>query len=248
MWCEMENKLNSNFDSDQPNIYRIKIKGHLDDRWTEWFEGLTITQAKDGNTHLTGSVVDDAALHGLLKKVRDLGLPLISVNRIEPEQAARYESTQTQKEIGMRRPLMLWPLIFVLLILATGGGLYGGITMLMDPTGQLLGVAAALPLLPVSNFILPGIFLVVVMGLFPLLLAYGLVVRPSWSWVDSYFNWSKYLWPWTATIALVVILYVWLAIEGFFMGFFAITTITAVIGLLILLFALLPSVRKFYIK
>jgi hypothetical protein len=79
----MANKLNSKFDPDQPSIYRIKIKGRLDDQWTEWFEGLTITPAKDGNTYLTGLVVDDAALHGLLKKVRDLGLPLISVNRIE---------------------------------------------------------------------------------------------------------------------------------------------------------------------
>jgi hypothetical protein len=141
---------------------------------------------------------------------------------------------------------MLWPLIILLLILALGGGLYGGITMLMDPTGNLLGVADALPLLPVSNFILPGIFLIVVMGLFPLSLAYGLVARPNWSWIDSFFKWSRYAWPWTATIALVVILYAWLAIEGFFMGFFVITYITAVIGLLILLFAMLPSVRKFY--
>ena len=244
----MANKLNSKFDPDQPNIYRIKIKGRLDDQWTEWFEGLTITPEAGGNTQLTGPVIDDAALHGLLKKVRDLGLPLISVNRIETVQADRCESTQTQKENDMRRPLMLWPLIFILLILATGGGLYGGITMLIDPTGDLLGVADALPLLPVSNFILPGIFLTVVMGLFPLTLIYGLLARPNWSWVDSFFNWSNYIWPWTATIALVVILTIWLAIEGFLMGFFAITYVTAVLGLLILLFALVPSVRKFYIR
>jgi hypothetical protein len=72
-----------NIDLDQPNIFQIKIKGRLDDQWTEWFEGLAITPTEDGNTHLTGPVVDDAALHGLLKKVRDLGLPLLSVNRIE---------------------------------------------------------------------------------------------------------------------------------------------------------------------
>ncbi len=181
-------------------------------------------------------------------KVRDLGLPLISVNRIESEQANKRESMQTQKETEMRRPLMLWPLIFILLILALGGGLYGGITMLIDPTGQLLGVADALPLLPVSNFILPGIFLIVVMGLLPLALTYGLIARPNWPWVDSFFKWSNYVWPWTATIVLVAILYTWLAIEGFYMGVFPITYITAVLGLLILLFALLPSVRKFYAK
>jgi hypothetical protein len=64
--------------------YEIRLKGHLDDRWVEWFEGLAITLEEDGNTLLTGPVIDQAALHGLLKKVRDLGLPLISVSPLEP--------------------------------------------------------------------------------------------------------------------------------------------------------------------
>ncbi len=67
--------------------YEIRLKGHLDDRWAKWFEGLTITLEEDGHTLLTGPVVDQAALHGLLKKVRDLGLPLVSVSPIEPGQA-----------------------------------------------------------------------------------------------------------------------------------------------------------------
>jgi hypothetical protein len=58
---------------------QIRIKGHLDRRWTGWFEGLTITPEDNGETLLTGPVVDQAALHGLLKKVRDLGMPLLSV-------------------------------------------------------------------------------------------------------------------------------------------------------------------------
>lgn len=62
--------------------YEIRLKGQLDDQWAEWFEGMTISLAEDGDTLLTGPVVDQAALHGLLKKVRDLGLPLISVNRV----------------------------------------------------------------------------------------------------------------------------------------------------------------------
>ena len=74
-------------DSSQPTIYQIRIKSHLDSDWTAWFEGLTITLEKDGNTLLTGPVVDQAALHGLLKKVRDLGMLLVSVNRLEPGQA-----------------------------------------------------------------------------------------------------------------------------------------------------------------
>jgi len=68
----------------QPQCYEIRLKGHLDDRWSDWFEGLTITLEEDGNTLLTGSVIDQAALHGLLKKVRDLGMPLVSVSPVEP--------------------------------------------------------------------------------------------------------------------------------------------------------------------
>ena len=68
-------------------IYQIRIKGHLGHQWTDWFEGLTITLEENGETLLTGPVVDQAALHGLLKKVRDLGMPLLSVNRVEPGQA-----------------------------------------------------------------------------------------------------------------------------------------------------------------
>ena len=61
--------------------YEIRLKGHLEPRWADWFDGLTLTQESDGTTVLSGSVVDQAALHGLLGKVRDLGLPLIAVNR-----------------------------------------------------------------------------------------------------------------------------------------------------------------------
>ena len=69
-------------------IYRIKVKGHLDRRWTEWFGGLTITLEEGGETLLTGLVEDQAALYGLLRKVRDLGLPLISVTRAQTDQIA----------------------------------------------------------------------------------------------------------------------------------------------------------------
>jgi hypothetical protein len=71
----------------QQQCYEIRVKGHLDDRWVEWFEGLSITLEEDGDTLLTGPVVDQAALHGLLKKVRDLGLPLVSVSPLGPGQA-----------------------------------------------------------------------------------------------------------------------------------------------------------------
>ncbi len=68
-------------------IYQIKIKGHLGQQWTNWFEGLDITLQENGETLLTGPVVDQSALHGLLRKVCDLGMPLLAVNRVEPQQA-----------------------------------------------------------------------------------------------------------------------------------------------------------------
>ena len=73
----MANKL------DQAMVYQIRIKGHLGPQWTDWFEGMTITLEEGGDTLLTGPV-DQAALHGLLRKVRDLGVPLISAIRIKP--------------------------------------------------------------------------------------------------------------------------------------------------------------------
>jgi hypothetical protein len=65
-----------------PVVYQIRIKGHLDSQWTDWFEGMTITLEDNGDTVLTGNVIDQAALHGLLKQVRDLGMPLVSVNPV----------------------------------------------------------------------------------------------------------------------------------------------------------------------
>ena len=69
---------------DGSGLYEIRIKGHLNNRWADWFEGLTITLEDQGDTLLTGLVVDQAALHGLLKRVRDLGMPLVSVSPVEP--------------------------------------------------------------------------------------------------------------------------------------------------------------------
>jgi hypothetical protein len=80
----MSNEHNPKTDPGQPMVYQIRIKGHLSHQWTDWFEGLTITLEEDGDTLLTGPVVDQAALHGLLKKVRDLGMPLVSVSPVEP--------------------------------------------------------------------------------------------------------------------------------------------------------------------
>ena len=71
---------------EQPMIYQIRIKGHLGPQWAGWFENTTITLQEDGDTLLSLPVVDQAALHGLLKKIRDLGMPLLSVNRVVSEE------------------------------------------------------------------------------------------------------------------------------------------------------------------
>lgn len=70
---------------EKATIYCIRVKGHLDAHWSEWFDGLTITPVEGGESVLTGPVVDQAALYGLLLKIRDLNLPLLAVSRFEPE-------------------------------------------------------------------------------------------------------------------------------------------------------------------
>ncbi|MRS05494.1 hypothetical protein EG832_20105 [bacterium] len=79
----MSKELTTNNEPSQPVVYQIRIKGHLSHEWSDWFESLTITLEENGDTLLTGTVADQAALHGLLKKVRDLGLPLVSVGPVE---------------------------------------------------------------------------------------------------------------------------------------------------------------------
>ena len=69
---------------EESGLYEIRLRGHLNHRWTGWFEGMTITLEEGGTTLLTGPVVDQSELHGLIKKVRDLGMPLVSVSPVEP--------------------------------------------------------------------------------------------------------------------------------------------------------------------
>jgi hypothetical protein len=92
-------------DHHQPGRYEIRLKGHLDNRWAAWFDGLTITREDNGETFLTGPVVDQAALYGLLRKVRDLGLPLVSVIRIDPKPANRPDgNADTDHNCSTKEP------------------------------------------------------------------------------------------------------------------------------------------------
>ena len=74
-------------DRDEAGLYEIRLKGRLDTRWSDWFNGLSFTYGSDGTTIISGPVVDQAALQGLLRKVHDLDLPLVSVIHVEPEQS-----------------------------------------------------------------------------------------------------------------------------------------------------------------
>ena len=83
----MANSRDPTTDPSRPLVYQIRVRGHLGRQWADWFGGLTVTPEDTGNTLLTGPVADQAALHGLLTKVRDLGMPLVSVTHIDPKRA-----------------------------------------------------------------------------------------------------------------------------------------------------------------
>jgi hypothetical protein len=89
-------------DHHEPGLYEIRLKGHLDARWAAQFEHMRFTHTSDGTTILAGPVVDQAALYGLLRKVRDLGLPLLSVNLVDPKQVnapdGNVDTDHTNKE------------------------------------------------------------------------------------------------------------------------------------------------------
>ena len=144
----MSNELEPKPTPSQPVVYQIRLKGHLDSQWTDWFEGLSITLEEDGDTLLTGPVVDQAALHGLLKKVRDLGMPLISVNQVQFQETHPYRSKKEKEmntiksttEIDLRVKLaLLW--IFVVLLMV-----YADIVSLLDSTSPIREVMAGAPL------------------------------------------------------------------------------------------------------
>ena len=98
----MSSDVSSELDPGQPTVYQITIKGHLGPQWTDWFEGLAIRLDESGDTLLAGPVVDQAALHGLLRKVRDLGMPLVSVRPIRQDVSDAVEEGAARDALGAR--------------------------------------------------------------------------------------------------------------------------------------------------
>lgn len=146
----------------------------------------------------------------------------------------------------MKRPLLFKTLVGLLIFLSVGG-VYGGTLMLIDPTGKLLQMHEILPLLPVPNYLLPGFFLLMVMGIIPMLLVFGLIKKPSRSWVDRIFGWNNFHWAWTGTVILGFVLIGWLAFQAWLIGFhWPIQYITLANGALIVATALCPSIRAHF--
>lgn len=144
----------------------------------------------------------------------------------------------------MQKPITLW-LLAASLIFLSFGGFYGGILMLTDPSGKSLQMDSVLPQLLVPDYILPGLFLLFAMGLTPLFLTFGLLARPNWPRLQSLS--PRRHWSWTATLALGVLLILWLTLQAFLIGFqWPIQYVTAINGLLIILFALIPQVRMYF--
>jgi hypothetical protein len=164
-------------------VYQIRLKGHLDSQWTVWFDGLSITLEEDGDTLLTGPVVDQAALHGLLKKVRDLGMPLVSVNRVQFNETHSYRSKKEKKMNTNRSTIgidprvklsLLW--IFVVLLMV-----YADIVSLLDPTSPIREVMAGAPL-PAGGLLAGAILMIT--SIFPVMLSWVLSYKVN-RWVTS---------------------------------------------------------------
>ncbi len=100
----MTNQLDPKADPGQPTVYQIRVRGHLGSQWSDWFGGLTISLEENGDTLLTGRVVDQAALYCLLRHIRDLGMPLVSINIVEPGQHNASMSNQVQFNEGHPNP------------------------------------------------------------------------------------------------------------------------------------------------
>ena len=144
----MSNELEPKPTPSQPVVYQIRIEGYLGSQWTDWFDGLTITLEEDGDTLLTGPIVDQSALHGLLKKIRDLGMTLISVNQVQinethPHRSKKDKEMNTIKSTTGIDPRVKLSLLWIFVIVNMA---YADILSLMDSTSPIREAMAGTPL------------------------------------------------------------------------------------------------------
>lgn len=148
----------------------------------------------------------------------------------------------------MKRPIAYWVLLALLIVLALGG-LSGAYGFLSDPSGVGIGMAEQLSQLPLVDYTVPGVLLLVLMFAGPLFLVFGLLRSPRWPWADRLFAWSGHHWAWTGSLILGVGLVLWLSIQAWYIGFNApIQWFTATLTAAILAFTLMPSVRRSFLQ
>jgi hypothetical protein len=152
--------------------------------------------------------------------------------------------TVTAKD-GSRRPAAVLALVVIDLILAFGG-LISGQALIRDPSGNGVGLSPdLLKGTPVGDYTLVGVFLTTVLGIVPIVIAYGLVTRVRWSWTDPLNSWIHQLWSWTASLILGIVLILWIAIETILIGYESFLQPTiALLGALVICLSMLPSVRR----
>lgn len=157
------------------------------------------------------------------------------------------QTQHTVRAHGLRRPMAAY-LLVVSVVLLAAGGLSGGVAFVADRSGGLLGMDRSyLAGSPVSDYLLPGIFLLVVFGLIPAFTAFGLIRRSHWRLFDRLEHRFGVHWSWQASVTLAVVLILWIGFQGLFLGLEAPAQVaTGILGLVILGLALLPRVRHFY--
>jgi hypothetical protein len=147
-------------------------------------------------------------------------------------------------------PFLAEVLVFLLVVLGVGG-FYGGISFLIDPLqkGTMQVPLSMLDGLFIHDFTLPGLFLLIVMGILPLLLAFGLVFRPVWQWTDKLNRWTHQHWSWSGSLALSIVLILWLMVEIAVIRsgkLYPPQIATGALGFILLLVVLLPPIKRFY--
>ena len=148
----------------------------------------------------------------------------------------------------LSRPLTLLMLICLLTIIGIGG-LVSGTMLFSSPTGELIGLnTEILKGTPFTNFLVPGIILFLFIGVFPVLVSYGLLRKPVWQWAEAINICKKYRWPWTAAWAAGVIMLIWIIVETVLLGYISfLQPVIAIWGIAIIILTFLPPVRQHYV-